>query len=115
MRRGALVGTWAVVAAVILGGCSDGGNGSAQSDQPDTAGPTDGRTIFVQQCSSCHALADADATGTFGPNLDQGDYDAEGVERKVRAGGGGMPSFEDRLTDEQIRAVSEYVASASAD
>jgi mono/diheme cytochrome c family protein len=35
-----------------------------------SADPQRGRTLFVQKCSECHALAQAGATGEVGPNLD---------------------------------------------
>lgn len=73
-----------------------------------------GAVIFEQSgCANCHALAAADAEGTLGPNLDDLAPDAARVERKVRDGGGGMPAFEDRLSDAQIEAVAGFVASAS--
>jgi mono/diheme cytochrome c family protein len=34
------------------------------------ADPQRGRTLFVQKCSECHALAQAGASGQVGPNLD---------------------------------------------
>ncbi|HVD39884.1 MAG TPA: c-type cytochrome [Solirubrobacterales bacterium] len=34
------------------------------------ADPQRGRTLFLQKCSECHALAQAGATGAVGPNLD---------------------------------------------
>lgn len=52
------------LAAVLLasgcgtGGISKGGDVSA------------GKALFIQNCASCHVLADAGATGTIGPNLD---------------------------------------------
>jgi mono/diheme cytochrome c family protein len=32
--------------------------------------PSQGKTLFVKDCSACHTLADAKSTGTIGPNLD---------------------------------------------
>lgn len=34
------------------------------------ADPQRGRTLFIQKCSECHALAEAGASGEIGPNLD---------------------------------------------
>jgi mono/diheme cytochrome c family protein len=34
------------------------------------ADPQRGRTLFIQKCSECHALAQAGASGAVGPNLD---------------------------------------------
>ena len=69
-----------------------------------------GREIFVANCGSCHTLSDAGTTGTVGPSLDGIGLDVSTVETQVRNGGGGMPAFEGQLTDEEIAAVSAYVA-----
>jgi cytochrome c551 len=72
-----------------------------------------GREIFVANCGSCHALSDAGTSGAVGPSLDGIGLDAAAVETQVRNGGGGMPAFEGQLTDEEIAAVSSYVAGSS--
>jgi outer membrane protein assembly factor BamB len=69
-----------------------------------------GEAVFTANCGSCHRLGAAGTSGEIGPNLDELRPDAATVETKVRNGGGGMPAFEGRLSDAQIRAVSEYVA-----
>jgi cytochrome c6 len=74
---------------------------------------TDGKTIFQEQCASCHTLADAGTHGTVGPSLDQLKPPLDRVRRQVINGGGLMPAFKGRLTDAQIEAVAKYVASAS--
>jgi mono/diheme cytochrome c family protein len=96
----------AVVATLGIGLCAVAGCG----DEPRPTATT-GREVFTQAgCGNCHRLADARATGSFGPNLDRRQPTRSDVERQVRAGGGGMPPYEDQLTDEQIRAVADYVA-----
>jgi mono/diheme cytochrome c family protein len=73
-----------------------------------------GHDIFVSAgCTGCHTLADAGATGTVGPNLDQRRPSKDQVTRRVTRGAPGMPSFSGRLSPEQIRQVAEYVAAAS--
>jgi cytochrome c2 len=52
------LGVILIAAGCGTGGVSKGGDVSA------------GKTLFVQKCASCHVLADAGATGTIGPNLD---------------------------------------------
>ncbi|MDO8188191.1 cytochrome c [Conexibacter sp. JD483] len=73
----------------------------------------EGKAIFTQSCAGCHTLADAGATGSVGPNLDDARPSAEVVAAKVRGGGGGMPSFDGTLAPEQIEAVASYVAAAA--
>ena len=62
------------------------------------------------ECSSCHTLQAAGATGQVGPNLDQLKPSEEVAQRQVENGGGVMPAFKGTLTDAQIAAVAKYVA-----
>jgi mono/diheme cytochrome c family protein len=75
-----------------------------------TGGAANGEAIFTSNCGSCHVLGAAGTSGSIGPTLDELKPDASTVEEQVRNGGGGMPAFEGRLTDEEIAAVSQYVA-----
>jgi mono/diheme cytochrome c family protein len=70
----------------------------------------DGKKIFESQCASCHTLKAANATGTIGPNLDQLKPSQSVAEHQVEVGGGVMPAFKGKLTDEQITAVAKFVA-----
>lgn len=72
-----------------------------------------GREIFVQSCAGCHTLADAGATGSVGPSLDDAKPDEAKVAAMVRGGGGGMPSFGGTLQPDQIDEVAAYVAAAA--
>jgi mono/diheme cytochrome c family protein len=60
-------------------------------------------------CGTCHTFAPAGSTGQVGPPLDNLDLSREEIETQVRNGGGGMPAFGEELSDEEIRAVSDYV------
>jgi cbb3-type cytochrome c oxidase subunit III len=71
---------------------------------------TKGDAIFKSNCSTCHTLAAANAKGTVGPNLDQLKPPLNVVRNQVVNGGGAMPAFKGRLSDQQIQAVSKYVA-----
>jgi mono/diheme cytochrome c family protein len=78
---------------------------------PADARPAAGATVFGQAgCGTCHTLAAASASGQIGPNLDDVRPGFEQVRAKVEAGGGGMPSFADSLSKEQIRDVAAFVA-----
>ena len=85
-----------------------GVNGS-EAKAPTTKS-TDGKTIFTTNCGSCHALKAAGTKGNIGPNLDQLKPALAATQRQVIHGGGVMPAFKGRLTDQQITAVSKYVA-----
>jgi cbb3-type cytochrome c oxidase subunit III len=72
---------------------------------------TSGEEIFAAAgCGSCHTLAAAGTNGTIGPDLDQSKPDHALVLDRVTNGKGAMPSFKDRLSDEQIQAVADYVS-----
>ena len=98
------------VAAAVKAGCGEapGGGGNTSG-----GGSTDGKAIFDSAgCTSCHTLKAAGATATVGPNLDQSTLDEAGVIKQVTNGGGVMPAFKDRLTEEQIKAVAHFVVTS---
>jgi uncharacterized membrane protein len=80
---------------------------------PPPAVAADGRAVFTERCASCHTLADADATGQVGPNLDDAAPDATHVVDVVTRGTGRMPALAGTLRDEEIDAVAVYVATAT--
>ncbi len=94
------------VAAFVAAVAGQGG-GKAK---PRSAAGNDGKAIFQSQCASCHTLKAANATGTTGPNFDQLKPDAARVQHQVEVGGGVMPAFKGKLTDQQIQAVAKFVA-----
>lgn len=77
-------------------------------------GGTNGKSIFqTAGCANCHTLADAGATGTVGPNLDQAKPPKSLVLDRVTNGKGVMPSFKGQLTDQQIADVAAYVVKST--
>jgi cbb3-type cytochrome c oxidase subunit III len=76
---------------------------------PAGAGGNDPKLLFESNCGSCHVLADAGTSGTVGPNLDQAKPSLQKAITQITNGGGGMPPFEDQLTQAQIRALAQYV------
>jgi mono/diheme cytochrome c family protein len=93
------------------------GTGKPPPEQPDEPpeqpGAADGKSIFTDNCGSCHTLADAGTAGTIGPNLDESQPSKELAVDRVTNGMGAMPSFRDTLNQQQIDAVAEYVSSAA--
>jgi mono/diheme cytochrome c family protein len=82
----------------------EGGGGDAEA----------GAEVFASAgCGSCHTLADAGATGTVGPNLDDTKPTAELAVDRVTNGQGAMPSFSDSLDEQQIADVAAYVSSVA--
>jgi mono/diheme cytochrome c family protein len=97
--------TLAAVLVAFVAGC--GGSGG-DSDAPATA--SGGEKLFTDNCSSCHTLAAAGASGKVGPNLDQLRPGPDLVTRQVNSGGGAMPSFKGKLSDDQIKQIADYVS-----
>lgn len=79
----------------------------------EAAPPSDPKQLFTQSCGSCHVLADAGTSGTIGPNLDQSKPGLDRAIDQITNGGGGMPAFGDQLSEDQIRALAEYVVEAT--
>lgn len=131
MRRLVLISLAALAAAVLLSGCGAQGVvsptpatvvGSLPTPtlEPATAAfklkgdPAAGKGIFTKAgCVGCHTLADAHATGTVGPNLDQAKPDYRKATARVTLGKGAMPSFKGQLSDQQIADVASYVVKAT--
>ena len=65
MRSGVRKGFVAAAVAVAAAGAG----GCELTDKGTNI--VNGKTLFIEKCSSCHVLARADAKGTVGPNLDQ--------------------------------------------
>ena len=64
-------------------------------------------------CGSCHTLADAQASGNVGPDLDTSKPSTQLVIDRVTNGKGAMPSFGDSLSEAQIADVAAYVSSVA--
>jgi len=100
-----------------------GGGGAATTETSagtTTAAPAPagdaaaGKQVFESAgCTACHTLADAGATGTVGPNLDQLKPPAALVVDRVTHGKGAMPPFEGKLSEKQIQDVAAYVSTVA--
>jgi cytochrome c6 len=96
-------------AQVEEGGGGDGGGGAAP--EGDVA---NGETIFTDQdCGNCHVLEAAGTSGTVGPSLDERKPSFETAVKQVTEGGGGMPAFNDDLSEQEIRDVAAYVVESA--
>lgn len=86
---------------------------SGTTSSPPT-GAASGVTIFATAgCADCHRLEAAGANGDGGPDLDETKPDAAVVREAVTNGKGSMPAFDDTLTDDQIKALADFVSNAS--
>jgi cytochrome c6 len=96
----------ATTEAATTEGEDDGGVGQGDFEA--------GKQVFeTAGCVACHTLSAAAATGTVGPNLDERQPSFDKVIERVTQGKGVMPPFEGQLTEEQIRNVAHFVASAT--
>ena len=109
--------TWLVaafaVAVLLIGPQVIGAEKPPPTKQAVAATAANGKDVFTSSCGGCHTLADAGTSGAVGPNLDDAAPDAATVKAFVRGGGGGMPSFGDKLSNAEIDAVAAYVSSAA--
>jgi mono/diheme cytochrome c family protein len=109
--------TWLIaafaVAVLLIGPQVIGAEKPPPTKQAVAATAASGKDIFTSSCGGCHTLADAGTSGATGPNLDDAAPDAATVKAYVRGGGGGMPSFGDKLSNAEIDAVAAYVSSVA--
>lgn len=118
---------WIVIAAALalsvgLGACGGGGNGDGTAPdegagQTFQGDPITGRDVFLigadPPCGNCHTLADAETTGTIGPNLDELKPTFEQVKTVVTNGRGDMPAYGDKMGEDVIDNVAAYVVFAT--
>ena len=120
MKRTAVL----LVLLVAFGGGAACGGGEEASPTPETvegtlpetqaAGPAGnaeaGADIYAAQgCGGCHTFQAAGSTGTIGPNLDQSSATMEQARAQIANGGGGMPAFKDKISEQEIADVAAYV------
>jgi cytochrome c6 len=111
MRPPALPGMAGLLLISLAGSCW-AGSADADPEQLER-----GKTLFMSEavpaCSVCHALSDAGAEGTIGPDLDELKPDAERIKKALQEGIGVMPSFADSLDDESMDAITAYILHAT--
>jgi cytochrome c551 len=114
-----------VMAAILLAAAGCGGNNNTNNAPPPAnnsnnapeappagnAGTVDAtaEAVYKQQCISCHA---ADLSGGVGPNLQKigATMSADQISTQIQNGGGGMPPFKGTLTDDEITALTDWLA-----
>ncbi len=126
MSRPTLAFLAAALAALLLAACGGGSDEGTEAAAETTAATTPattgeeappaegdaqaGASVFESAgCGGCHTLAAAGSTGTVGPNLDELRPALDQIVEQVTNGGGAMPAFAGKLTEEQIRDVAAYV------
>ena len=97
------------------GGPAEGEGETTEPTEEAPAGdPVAGKAVFESAgCASCHTLADAGASGSVGPNLDELHPNAAQVTAIVHSGRGVMPGFSDSLSETDIANVAAYVSTVA--
>ena len=107
-RRLPVAGAAILLAAVLLTSCS-GDQGASNGD------PVKGKELFAANgCNGCHTFKAAGSTGTTGPDLDTARPSLAKVMRQLTTGGGLMPSFADKLTDDEKRDLAAFVGASNS-
>jgi mono/diheme cytochrome c family protein len=85
--------------------------GTVQTEAAPAEGdPAKGEEIYASAgCGGCHVFEPAGSSGTVGPSLDESNASFEDAVQQIRNGGGGMPAFGDRLSDQEIADVAAFV------
>lgn len=109
-----------VALLVVVAGCGGGGGGNGTTEATtattttapgETGNATKGKEVFTSAgCGACHTFSAAGSTGSIGPNLDDASPSFDTVVSRVRDGRGVMPSFADKLSEQQIRDVAAFVS-----
>jgi cytochrome c oxidase subunit 2 len=97
-----------------------------QKDAAAAAGSVQGKTLFTQQCGTCHTLADAGTTAEVGPNLDEAlkGKSAEFIRESIvdpnkEVAPGFQPdvmpaTFGESLSQQQLDSLVEYLLETAA-
>lgn len=94
-------------ALILAAACgnSESSNSTVETDASEA------RTIFTQNCISCHGT---DLKGRVGGNSDLTKVGArlseEEIRKQIADGGSGMIPFKKRITSEEIRLLAEWLA-----
>jgi mono/diheme cytochrome c family protein len=101
----------AAAGALAAGGCGGASITTTRQSPVLTPEQARGKTLFLADCASCHQLADADAKGIVGKNLDTTRPSAAVVLRSLAVPPKTMPA--NLLSGADARAVAAYVAAVA--
>ena len=111
MKRGRMpiIGVAMIVATLLLTSCSGEKSASGAGD------PIAGKKLFTEQgCSGCHTFKAAGSSGTQGPDLDEVSPSHNAVIRQLNNPGGLMPSFADKLSEDEKNDLAAFVGAGNA-
>jgi len=122
MRRAFALALLTAALAIVVAGCGGGGDDGTTEASTTTSTTTSttggssgdaaaGKEVFASAgCGGCHTFSAAGSSGSVGPNLDDAAPSYDHVVTQVTEGGGAMPSFKDKLTEQQIQDVAAFVS-----
>jgi cytochrome c6 len=79
-----------------------------------SADQTDAGALYKKKCATCHGINGvpkkfAKGSADFSDTAWKDSVSQEDLEKMISQGKGRMPSFQDRLTEDQIRALAAYL------
>ncbi len=100
---------------LVLAACTGGGQGGAPQRPrpasvvlPEAPDNETGRAVYIQHCKLCHGV-DGQMGGSGAANLAISLLSAEEARTVITKGRNLMQAYEDRLSAEEIDAVSRYI------
>lgn len=98
----------ALAGVLLLAGCGESPNSVSS---PELDGPEAVMEVYKSNCLSCHGT---DLQGKMGPTTDLTKVGArrtvEQITEQINEGGGGMPSYDSRLTEEEVKGLATWLA-----
>lgn len=115
-RRSGVVKTVGILSlALVIAGsmAACGQNATEPAPAPETGGGTtttvDAQAVYKQSCLGCHG---DQLQGAVGPNLQKvgAEMTPDQIGAVIGNGRGGMPAFKGQLKDDEIAALSDWLA-----
>ena len=94
--------------SILLYACNGNNSSSNNTTEETPKVEIKGQVVFAQKCAACHG---SDGTAGIGnaANLQTSKSDTVSVAKTIADGKGGMPSFKEQLTKEEITDLSNYM------
>lgn len=97
--------------ALVLGACgSDDDADKGKDGGGDSTDTAQAEDLYKENCASCHAN---DLSGNNGPSLEKvgADLSEDEIHDTIKDGkGGGMPSFDGQIDDDDISTLASWLA-----
>ncbi len=110
MNRASLSAGWTFVVLVALGLTS-----CSSAEKAAKGDPVKGKQLFAAQgCDGCHTFKAAGSKAAVGPDLDTAGASPGRVLAQLRKPGGLMPSFADKISDDEKADLAAFVGAGKA-